>query len=719
MKRRPALRACLLATTIPVTLSLPAAADPMLGWSKNTFGLPGLVDMPTAEVMPDGTLGATISRSDLAWKNSLVFQAMPRVTVALRYSRIDSDDQERGVIWDRSFDIRYQVLEESGWRPAVAVGLQDFMGTGIYSGEYIVATKTLTPTVRVTAGLGWGRMASAGGIGSPFGDRPGPDEGLGGRPNYDQWFRGEVAPFFGVSWQATDKLMVAAEYSGDNYVCETGNADGTCPRVAWVSGEDKLKNRVNLGFTYRFNDIYQVGGYVLGGSRVGLQFSLALDPKKAPYPSGLEKAPAPVRPRVSPAADPEGWAGAWAADPTAQPAIQKALGDALAKEGQRLEGMALTRTRAEVRIRNTRYLHQAEAIGRTARLMTRALPPSVETLVITSSANGMPTSSVTLRRSDVERLENTPSNEIANLAQITDASARLPGYVPTEGDSPRFNWSISPYFVPGLFDPDEPLRYELGASVKASYEFMPGFIIAGELRQRIAGTLGNNRDTWESDNPDHVPVVRGDSALYYGQSGPTIPRLTAAWYGHPSETLYTRVTAGMLEPAYGGVSGEILWKPNDSRLALGAEINRVKKREYEQRFGFQDYEVTTGHLSAYYDFGEGFVGRIDAGQYLAGDKGVTVALDREFYNGWKVGAYVTKTNMSAEDFGEGSYDKGIKVFVPLSWGLGTPSKKYTGGEVRSMNRDGGARLDVEGRLYDTVRDSQKGKIYQGWGNFWR
>ncbi|WP_262983315.1 YjbH domain-containing protein [Paracoccus mutanolyticus] len=87
----------------------------------------------------------------------------------------------------------------------------------------------------------------------------------------------------------------------------------------------------------------------------------------------------------APAADPDGWSGAWSADPTAQPAIQKALGDALAKEGQMLESMALDANRAEVRIRNNRYIQQAEAVGRTARLMTRALPPSVETFVITSS----------------------------------------------------------------------------------------------------------------------------------------------------------------------------------------------------------------------------------------------------------------------------------------------------------------------------------------------
>ena len=95
------------------------------------------------------------------------------------------------------------------------------------------------------------------------------------------------------------------------------------------------------------------------------------------------------------------------------PRSRRPLGDALAREGQILELMVLTATRAEVRIRNTRYLQQSQAIGRTARLMTRALPATVETLVITSSADGLPTSSVTVRRSDIERLENTEVGQIA------------------------------------------------------------------------------------------------------------------------------------------------------------------------------------------------------------------------------------------------------------------------------------------------------------------
>ena len=339
MRAHSTLTRRLLASTMPVALLLslgtaPGRADPMIGSTLNSYGLPGGIDTPTAEMLPDATLGATIAYSDLARRNSIVFQALPRLTVALRYSRVDSTEESRGFIWDRSFDVRYQFLDEdpNGWRPAVAVGLQDFMGTGIFGAEYFVASKTITPRLRVSAGLGWGRLAQQGSIGS-IGDRPAPDDQEGGKPNIDQWFRGDVAPFINATWQATDKLYLTAEYSGDSYACETGDAEN-CQRAVWLSDGDKLKNRFNLGLTYQIGANYQVKGYVLGAKQVGFQFSVAMDPRQAPFPSGLEKAPAPVRPRVAQNVDPEGWSGAWSADPTAQPAIQKVLGDSAAGAAQ-------------------------------------------------------------------------------------------------------------------------------------------------------------------------------------------------------------------------------------------------------------------------------------------------------------------------------------------------------------------------------------------------
>ncbi|WP_299364881.1 YjbH domain-containing protein [uncultured Paracoccus sp.] len=723
----------LLAAAVALAPAGAVMADPMIGNVTNRYGLPGAIDTPTAEMMPDATLGAVLSYAEVGNSVGLSFQILPRATVVLRYGKFDSTGTARGYVRDRSFDFRLSLLDESedGWRPAVAVGIQDAIGTSFYGAEYIVATKALSPRLRVSAGLGWGRLASSGGIGAPFGGRGGVLDDEGGTLQSDRWFRGEVAPFANIQWKASDKLTLLAEYSGDDYACETGDAEN-CASGSWVSDEKPLKNNLNLGLSYQAGPNYQIGAYLLGGTHVGIQASMALNPRQAPYPSGLEKGPAPVRLRPTPAADPEGWAGTWSADPTAQPAIQTALGDALAKEGQTLESMVLTGNRAEVRIRNNRYIQQAEAVGRTVRLMTRALPPSVETLVVTSVEEGMPTSSLTFRRADVERLENTEVSHIANVAVMTDAHPRPAGLVQSLGIAPRFQWSISPSLNTGLFDPDEPLRYDVGISARATYEILPGLTLNGTVRQRLFGNADQDApgslsvdeylsltDEEIAEGNNGVYRVRSDGRMYSGNDKPRVPQLTLNWNARPTSTIYTRVTVGLLENMYGGVSTEALWKPVNSRLALGAEINRVRKRDYRDAFEFLDYEVTTGHVSAYYEFGGGFVGQLDLGRYLAGDDGATVTVTREFASGWSVGAYATKTDLSSEEFGEGSFDKGITIRLPLSFAVGTPSKRTVGGTISSLNRDGGQRVRVDGRLYDAVRDSHSTKMYDGWGRFWR
>ncbi|MCB2136873.1 MAG: YjbH domain-containing protein [Rhodobacteraceae bacterium] len=676
----------------------------MLSESRGTFGLPGLIDMPTAESAPEGMLGASVFRFSGGMRLSATFQVTDRLTGAFRYSRVPGIFTGGAALYDRSFDIHYRIVDEKGMRPAIAIGLRDFIGTGIYSSEYVVATKTVTPRLRVTGGLGWGRLGSKGSIGSPFGARPPLDFGEGGKANTDQWFKGPVSPFLGFSWQANDKLTLKAEYSSDAYAAET--AAGTFTR----------DSSVNLGFDYAVNRSFSVSGYYLYGSEVGLQFNLAIDPRRPPAPSGLEGAPLPVRPRPSPSVVPGAWATDWVNDPEVHPGVQAALSKALAKDGILLESMALSASRVEVRIRNQRYLAYPQAIGRTARTITRAVPPSVETFVITSVVKGMPTSSVTMSRRDIERLENEAAFEMLNASHFSDAlNGPSAGLVPTPDVYPRFVWALTPYGEASVFDPDDPFRADVGLQLSGKYEFAPGLVLSGVIRKTLVGNL--DESTRASDST--LYHVRSDLVEYQKQGDPGIHRLTFSWYDRPAPNLYSRVTVGLLERMYGGISGELLWKPVDSRLALGAELNYVKQRDFDTMFSFRDYDVVTGHASAYYDFGKGFAGQVDVGRYLVGDWGATFSLDREFANGWKVGAFATFTDVSAAEFGEGSFDKGIRLTIPVSWTTGKPSANTVSTVIKPLNRDGGARLDVDGRLYETIRQSHQGDMQIQWGRFWR
>ena len=182
----------------------------------NTYGVPGLVDMPTAEMPADADLAGTFSNVGGTTRTTLSFQILPRLSGSFRYSTIVDGVTGKARLYDRSFDLRYQLLTEGDYRPSVVIGLQDFIGTGIYGGEYIVATKTLAPGLKVTGGLGWGRLGSYQAIGAT-GTRPALVVGTGGTPTYDQWFRGDVAPFAGLSYAYNDRLKFKLEYSSDDY----------------------------------------------------------------------------------------------------------------------------------------------------------------------------------------------------------------------------------------------------------------------------------------------------------------------------------------------------------------------------------------------------------------------------------------------------------------------------------------------------------------------
>ena len=173
------------------------------------------------------------------------------------------------------------------------------------------------------------------------------------------------------------------------------------------------------------------------------------------------------------------------------------------------------------------------------------------------------------------------------------------------------------------------------------------------------------------------------------------------------------------ESMYAGLSTEVLWKPVNSRFALGAEVNRLRQRDFGQDLGLRAYQVTTGHLSAYYDWGRGYHTQLDLGRYLAGDWGGTLRLDREFANGWRVGAYATLTDVSASEFGEGSFDKGIMVTIPLDHVFGRPVGRKTEALLQPILRDGGARVKVDGRLYEKVRSYHQPEMRKQWGRFWR
>lgn len=709
--------------------------------SLNLYGTSGLVDMPSAESQPDGALTVSSSHFGPISRTTLSFQIASRISGSFRFLGIRDWNKNIGCLpactgvdqfdtyYDRSFDLKFQVADEGRLMPAIAVGLQDFVGTGVLAGEYVVATKHVTPSLKVSAGLGWGRLGSYGSIGSPLGPRDPIVIGSGGNFNFKQWFRGPAAPFAGLEWAVNDRWTFKAEYSSDAYAEEAG-ARRTFER----------KSPFNFGIEYQKGDSFRIGGYYMYGSEFGLAAHFMLNPKARAGGNVVMPAPDAISPRPLRAVDPEAWSTDWVEQADAGPILRTNLANRLKSEGIEVQALRYDGQSAEVRIANNAIDAEAQAIGRTARSMAAVMPASVEQFEIVSVVNGMPISKVVIRRSDLEALEFDPdgADQILRRSRIVSVSDSSGFNAIDEEAYPRFSWSVGPYARTRLFDQNSPFKLGVGVQVSGRYEVTPGLILSGKATKLVASNLGSRPPI-----PDRkLHPVRSANYFYDKLGDPAIENLSLTWYKKVAPEVYGRISVGYLERMYGGLSTEILWMPTNRRWAVGAELNLVAQRSPNQRFGFNlpaemfdtdscggagqpacvtstSYQTATGHISGYYKFSEGFHAQLDVGRYLAGDIGATLSLKREFENGWKVGAFVTKTNVSAADFGSGSFDKGITLEVPLSVLFGKQTRQVPTTLIRPFGRDGGQRVEVDGRLYETIRSYRQDGLTEQWGRFWK
>lgn len=680
--------------------------------SVNVLGNTGLIDMPSGDQQPDGYLTYDHSHIGDFLRNALRFQITPRLSGTFRYiglhqwdAKVDSPFH---TYYDRNFDLSYQILTEGRYRPALTIGLQDFVGTGLNGAEYVAATKTFGSRVKLTAGLGFGRLGSYGAIGQPFGPRRGVDVGTGGNVNFKQWFRGDAAPFGGIEYQVNDHWTLKAEYSSDAYKQEAARR-----------GLFERKSPLNFGVEYQANDAFRFGYYYLYGSEVGFNMTITLNPDQRPQGGIGGPGPEPVKPRPSRQADPAAWSTAWMGQADAKDILIGNMTRNLVRTGIDVESLGMTADTAQIRFRNPNYDATAQAVGRVARAMSQVMPASIEVFEIVPLERGMAGSKVVIRRSDLEALEFSPDQAAALRARtaITEAGSPLPGTVRNPEVYPKFTWSLLPFARTRTFDPSNPLQAGLGLRFAGQYEVAPGLVLSASVTQLA---FSNIKDRKIKD-PSPLPPVRRDAVKYDTDANPDLETLTAAYFTRLGPNLFGRITVGYLERMFGGVSTEVLYRPVNRPWALGVEANYVAQRNTDGLLGFNqyDYRVMTGHVSGYYDLGRGYHVQVDLGRYLAGDVGGTLTFSREFENGWRVGAFATKTNVSAKDFGEGSFDKGIFLQIPMAWFSGQPSRGSRPLIIRPVGRDGGARLDVNDRLYDLLRSDDRTRLDAQWGRVWK
>ena len=699
----PRARRLAAAALLAVLAAPPAPGQEVPGTASNYGGV-GLLETRSARFRPDGTMEAGIALRQQRNFYYLSFQPLPMLETTFRLAERLNGTTGEGTTSDRAFDVKLRLLEEGDWTPALAIGLQDFIGTGIWSGEYLVASKRFGQW-DATIGMGWGRLGTAADLPNPLGSLSDSFRsrsrrvGQGGTLNPSQYFHGEYAALFGgleysipplaTPFGALDGLRAKIEYGGDALRDERG---GWPARTTNLRGE--AASRLNAGLQWS-NGWLDAGLQWVNGSDLLFRISARLDPNHPPQPERRPPPPMTGRP-AQPPRDPE-----------------EAIRSALREAGFRPVAVRLNGAEARIAVAGGRQRTLAGAAGRVLRAAQPHLPREVERILLSWRLAGAEIARVTLARGSMEAAARGAGSaeELFFASRLEAAGADEFGLM--DGGFGA-TWALEPRFAALFGDPTRTLRWQMAAVAGARLELGHGINLAGGVAQALAGNLAG-----APVSNSQLPRVRSDVARYAREGETSIPALYAERIWGLAPDVFARVSAGYLEPMFAGVAGEVLWRPHAQPWAVGLELAQVVQRDYPQGLGTLGYHVTTGHASVYADLPwSDLYTVVRAGRYLAGDWGGTVEVGRRFRSGIEVGAFATLTDVPFRTFGEGSFDRGIFVRLPLDL-FGLETRTVSPLTIRGVTRDGGARLAQDNPLWEVTREGRAAQFEQGFMGFLR
>ena len=275
---------------------------------------------------------------------------------------------------------------------------------------------------------------------------------------------------------------------------------------------------------------------------------------------------------------------------------------------------------------------------------------------------------------------------------------------------PDFKWTMAPSLRHQLGGPE---GFYLGALI-----WQTDLIVKIRRNLTLYTSIGVNVydtfDNFKNFSESPIPKVRSDIQRYLDEGKNHIKRMNIEYHGSPYKNVFYRVDAGILEEMFAGIGGEILYRPFNRSYVLGLSAHKVRKRAFDQKFSLMDYENATGHLSLYNEWPAGVVSSVSIGEYLAGDTGATLDVSRRYKSGFTLGVYATKTNLSAEEFGEGSFDKGFYFSIPTKLFFPDYTTGHIGFGISPLTKDGGARLWQSTNLYGVFGDSHASSIIRDW-----
>ena len=607
---------------------------------------------------------------------------------------------------DKGFNVKLSHKLKKFGSPTIAVGLNDFAGTGLMTREYVVTTFN-NSNFKYTLGLGWGAFSAEKSFSNPLGlfsdsfksrTSVSSNYDLGGNFSTDLWFRGDASFFGGLEWYVpkANGLKFKIEYDPFDY-----QKLGTYNRANFFDTELRKKDlNINFGLSYRISKFIDTEISFIKGNSVNLRFSFGstFNNKNAPKKDySLKKITSLNVPGDK------------------KYAFYNDLLFNLNRNQLLLQTTELKNDVLKVSISSETISNPIISSYYAAKLskdVSKLHSLSVNRFEITNVNTGMELNKISYRR---DAFDNKHYKNISIKEHTIISSGEKSSYLTNEFKPrvifPAIFSSTSPGIESHIGRPDQPFYYSFTLKNSTQIQFSRNAFLTTDVDYPITDGFS----ALVSRPGSNLEHVRTDIVDYLRAPGFRLKRLQADYIWSPYKNLYSKISGGMFEQMFGGLGFEALYKPFKRDISLGFEFFSVRQRDYDQRFDFKKYKVNTYHASLnYFHPRSGILARTTYGQYLAGDKGFTADFSRRTKSGFIAGIFVTRTNVSAADFGEGSFDKGFYFQIPINLFSSKHNTNNFNFKYRPMTRDGGQKLEYQNDLIGLIHNASYSEIYRDW-----
>jgi hypothetical protein len=616
------------------------------------------MEIPTARVLQDGTVRFGVGQAlPYRWYagGMGIFPGLEftgRLTEITNIPGFAPPNGEYGAYKDKALDLKYQVLPESRWLPAIAFGLNDFTGTQLFEAQYVALSRQIFP-FDFTLGYGTDRL-----------------QGL----------------FGGIELSLHPKLNLMAEYNPIQYQDDKPSARGV---------PEGANSPVDVGLRFKPYPGIHIDLSYQRGQEIGMMLYLQ---------GNIGKPLLPQRPNPPPLVDVD-------RRPFKKRDLKQMVSEiheAIHKSGFGEVSVYTDGETLTAEFENTMYLSDEKAAGRVLRILLLHSPSDAKKLQVVIKRRNILILKVSVAPEYLQKYldEEIPQDVFNRLVDVQSVSEpeQRDRIEAAQSDTPTFlyGWGVKPEFTSYLNDPSGFFKYRVGAQPSATLNLWKGAQLYSRLELPFYSDISSS----------NIPVrnaVRSDSWKYLGDDI-VFDTLLMDQIVRLSDKTFARLNLGYLEFMYAGAGGEVLRFFGDGNLALGFQGDWAKKREPGSAFGLLDFDAYDILANAYYHFTPlGITLLAQYGRFLAGDVGWLFTVSRQYDTGVTIGGWYSLTDTSGlTGYNKGYNDKGVFITLPFRIFLTKDSPQRYTYAIAPWSRDVAARIYQWQTLYGLAGDLMPG-----------